>query len=136
MTFFRTLILLCAPLGLFAQFDITRGTWYNENRTGRLQFFIKEAKLYAKIVWVEDNARKDERNPDPKLRQRPLIGLVNLTGFTPADARNWSGGKIYDPESGKTYSSKIKVLSDRELEVRGYIGSPVLGKSTRFTKAD
>ena len=48
----------------------------------------------------------DERNPDPKLRTRPILGLVVLSGFTDK-GKDWRG-RIYDPEGGKWYKSILK----------------------------
>lgn len=47
----------------------------------------------------------DERNPDHKLRKRPVQGLEVLSGFTDA-GKDWRG-RIYDPEAGKWYKSIV-----------------------------
>lgn len=47
----------------------------------------------------------DERNPDPKLRTRPVLGLEVLSGFTDR-GKDWRG-RIYDPEAGKWYKSIV-----------------------------
>jgi uncharacterized protein (DUF2147 family) len=52
-----------------------------------------------------DGAPTDSRNPDPKLRARPIQGLEILSGF--ADAGKTWRGRIYDPEAGKWYKSII-----------------------------
>ena len=64
---------------------------------------------------------KDARNKDPALRGRTLKGLQlfrGLKGGPPA----WSGGSIYNPDDGKTYSAKLKMTDDRTLQVSGCIG--------------
>jgi uncharacterized protein (DUF2147 family) len=61
----------------------------------------------------------DIKNPDPALRSKPLAGLALLTGF--ADAGELWKGSIYDPESGKTYNSKVSRNSDGTLKVQGCI---------------
>ena len=38
-------------------------------------------------------------------------------------------GRIYDPESGKTYQSKMKVNGKGQLEIRGYIRIPMFGRT-------
>ena len=121
---------------LLAQIDLTDGTWYNEQRTGRIQFFKEESKLSGKIIWLKNAQVKDKENPDTKLRDRPVLGITALHGFVSRDNKTWTGGKIYDPESGKTYSSKITMVNKNELELRGYIGTPLLGRSTKFIRAD
>ena len=61
----------------------------------------------------------DVENADPALRSRPLVGLPLLTGF--GDAGSHWKGTIYDPESGKSYTSKISRNSDGTLKVQGCI---------------
>ena len=61
----------------------------------------------------------DERNPNPALRNRPIVGLPVLSGFSDA-GRDWRG-RIYDPEAGKEYRSIVKKLPDGTLQVQGCI---------------
>ncbi|MET0248742.1 MAG: DUF2147 domain-containing protein [Sphingobium sp.] len=61
----------------------------------------------------------DIKNPDTQLRGRPLVGLVLLSGFKQA-GEHWKG-TIYDPESGKSYSSKASRNADGTLKVQGCI---------------
>jgi uncharacterized protein (DUF2147 family) len=51
-----------------------------------------------------------------------------LTDFSYNDGA-WDDGKIYDPYSGKTYSSTLK-LKDDKLNIRGYIGVSLFGRTT------
>lgn len=61
----------------------------------------------------------DIQNPDPKLRGKPLEGLAILSGFGDIGA-HWKG-TIYDPESGKSYNSKVSRNGDGTLKVQGCI---------------
>ncbi len=61
----------------------------------------------------------DTNNPDPKLRNKPLEGLAILSSFSDAGA-HWKG-TIYDPESGKSYNSKVSRNGDGTLKVQGCI---------------
>lgn len=61
----------------------------------------------------------DVKNPDTQLRDRPLVGLVLLSGFKQA-GEHWQG-TIYDPESGKSYSSKVSRNVDGTLKVQGCV---------------
>ncbi|MFS0773614.1 DUF2147 domain-containing protein [Sphingomonas sp. 1P08PE] len=61
----------------------------------------------------------DINNPDKALRNRPIEGIAILSGFTPADDR-WKG-RIYDPESGRTYRSELRVEGG-QLKVKGCFG--------------
>lgn len=64
-------------------------------------------------------APTDIRNPDPALRSKPLVGLALLSGFE--DAGDIWKGTIYDPESGKSYASKVSRNPDGTLKVQGCI---------------
>lgn len=61
----------------------------------------------------------DIKNPDPALRSKPLVGLAILSGFE--DAGDIWKGTIYDPESGKSYASKVSRNRDGTLKVQGCI---------------
>ena len=61
----------------------------------------------------------DIKNPDPALRTRPIAGMAILTGFT-ANGDRWQG-RIYDPESGKTYRSEL-TRTGGTLTVKGCWG--------------
>ncbi|MGN6820590.1 MAG: DUF2147 domain-containing protein [Sphingomonas sp.] len=60
----------------------------------------------------------DARNPDPKLKNRPLVGLAILTGMT-ASGDGWKGS-IYDPKTGKTYRAVV-ARDGANLKVQGCI---------------
>jgi uncharacterized protein (DUF2147 family) len=75
-------------------------------------------------------ATTDVHNPDPAKRNRPIKGLTILTGFTPAET--WWTGEIYDPKSGKTYTSYLAIEGAR-LKVQGCIGP--LCQTQYWTKA-
>jgi uncharacterized protein (DUF2147 family) len=57
-----------------------------------------------------------------------------MTGFKPAEAGVWEDGTLYDPETGKTYSGTITLQPDGMLRLRGYIGTPLLGRNTIWTR--
>jgi uncharacterized protein (DUF2147 family) len=78
--------------------------------------------------------RTDRNNPDPTLRNRLLAGIEIATGFTYAGKNLWENGKIYDPESGNTYRSKITLRPDNHLELRGFIGISLIGRTVVWTR--
>lgn len=121
--------------------DITQGTWYNDEKTGKIQFYKQGDKIFGKIVWLKEpnengKPRTDKENPDAKLKSRPLIGLVNLKNFKTEGKGVWEDGEVYDPKNGKTYSCKMTLVSPTQLDVRGFIGISIIGRTSKFTKAD
>jgi uncharacterized protein (DUF2147 family) len=99
-------------------------------------------KYYGKIVWLKEpnkngKPKVDDKNPDVKLQNRPVLGLEMLKGFKYNESDNeWSGGTIYNPTSGKTYNSYINFESATKVKVRGFIGASWmgLGKTVYWTK--
>ena len=64
-----------------------------------------------------------------RAQNAPVIGLVILSGLK-KEGTEYSGGQILDPDNGKVYSSKAQLTdSGKKLNVRGYIGAPMLGRS-------
>jgi uncharacterized protein (DUF2147 family) len=63
------------------------------------------------------------------------MGMVLMKDFE-YDAKNvWDDGEIYDPKSGKTYSCKMTLIDPDRLEVRGYIGISLIGRTDNWTRA-
>ena len=117
------------------------GTWTNAEKKATFEIYKCGDKLCGKIVTLtvpNDPAtgkpKTDSMNPDPKLRNRPRLGLVFMQGFEYDDDNKWDDGKIYDPESGKTYSCYMKMNSANSMEVKGYIGFSMIGKSQTWTR--
>lgn len=70
------------------------------------------------------------------LKDAPVIGLVILSGLK-KDGAEYTGGQILDPDSGKVYSSKIRLTDGGEkLNVRGYIGVSMLGRSQIWVRQE
>lgn len=70
------------------------------------------------------------------LKNAPVIGLVILSGLK-KDGADYGGGQILDPDNGKFYSSRIRVSNDgRKLDVRGYIGVTLLGRSQTWHRQE
>jgi uncharacterized protein (DUF2147 family) len=79
-------------------------------------------------------APTDIYNPDPALRGRQLCGLRIGSGFIPHDATHAIDGTIYDPKSGRTYHGQL-TAQGATLDLRGYIGIPLFGRSQTWTRA-
>ena len=75
----------------------------------------------------------DRKNPNPNLRTKPIIGLVMLKDFK-YDDDEWSGGHIYNPSDGKEYKAYMKLKDRNTLNVRGYVGISLLGKTDTWIR--
>jgi lathosterol oxidase len=84
-------------------------------------------QLCGTITWlweaVDAGGRPvlDRNNPDPSLRSQGLVGLSILKGFHATSSGEWNEGTIYDPESGRTYKSKVRLRNADILEVSGCV---------------
>ena len=92
--------------------------------------------LCLKIVGFGDpNARRtDTKNPDASLQKRKLCGLEIGMGFAP-EGEEAKGGKIYDPESGHTYSGSMKLDGADTLKLHGFIVFSILGRTESWQRA-
>jgi uncharacterized protein (DUF2147 family) len=101
-------------------------------------------KFYGKIVWLKEpnkngKPKVDDKNPDPKLQNRPVMGLEMLKGFSfDKSDEEWNGGTIYNPSSGKTYNCYINFETATKVKIRGFIGASWmgLGKTVFWTKEE
>lgn len=100
----------------------------------------EDGKLLGKIESLilepgEDPAPKCDKCEGER-KDQPIIGMVILWGLT-RDGKEWSGGKILDPDNGKTYRCLVEpVEGGAKLKVRGYIGISLLGRTQVWVKAD
>lgn len=76
----------------------------------------------------------DMNNPDPALRSVPILGMDLLADYE-RSGKKWRG-EIYDPESGKTYSSNLRIDRGGDLLIRGYIGAPMFGRTATFVPVE
>ncbi|HEY4318796.1 MAG TPA: DUF2147 domain-containing protein [Herbaspirillum sp.] len=117
-----------SPVGLWKTIDDESG-----KPKSLVRITENDGELSGKI---EKLFRAPDQDQDPKcvkcggaLKDQPIIGMTILTGLK-KDGDSYSGGQIIDPASGKTYKSKLTVAEDgKKLNMRGYIGVPMLGRT-------
>ena len=133
-------ILLVPPVAVSETQGI-EGRWLSGDGDGWIEISVTGDSLVGKIAGSPneqpgDAPRLDELNPDPALRRRPLKGLTIMSGFTyQADGR-WVGGRIYDPNSGKTYKGTIRQVDGNTLKLRGYVGISLFGRTETWKRDD
>jgi uncharacterized protein (DUF2147 family) len=120
------------------------GFWLTEKKDGIIDIFRCGDALCGKLAWFRmapndaSNPRGlDVKNPDPAQRDRPLCGLVFMSGFKSVSPDSWEDGRVYDPDNGDTYHAIMRLRADGTLELHGYIGITLFGRSevwTRYTQ--
>jgi uncharacterized protein (DUF2147 family) len=132
------LLLLALPVPLLADADEIAGTWLSGDGDGLVAIRLEDGVIRAKILGSpnerSDRAKTDVNNPDPALRGRRLIGLEIFKNFRYDGNGEWSGGSIYDPNSGKTYRCKLRLVDPDTLKVRGFIGIALIGRTETWTR--
>lgn len=146
------LLICCAAILLTATTSFGDGSpevlghWKSAGNSSKVEIFPCGEKLCGKVVWMKNPnfvdakdgpvgaPKYDRRNPDPALRSRPILGLQVIEGLTAAGNDTWEHGKCYDPESGNTYRCKMHLTSPERLEMRGYVGIPLFGRTYALTR--
>lgn len=120
--------------------DMLMGKWLTAAGDMQVQIVQASGKFSGRIVWLKDpNDEKgkpllDDKNPDQSLNRRPLMGTEVLKGFNYTEDGVWEGGTIYDPKTGKTYSCTISLMSRDKINVRGFVGISLLGRTETWSR--
>lgn len=140
------LLLLSATTPFSAGPSGILGIWRTERDESKVEIYRCGEKLCGSIIWLKNPIYTDSRdgqvgtpiidrkNPEPALRSRPLVGLQILGGFSEEGVDTWGKGTCYDPKSGMTYRGKIHLSAPDRLELRGFIGIPLFGRSSLWTR--
>lgn len=143
-TFFTGLLLLMvtAVMAQGIPADKIAGVWLTEDKDLKIEIFKTGDTYSGKLLWAKDmfeadgkTPKKDTENPDKKLRGRSRQGIVNITGLTYTDGA-YTSGELYSPKDGDTYSLKAVLKTVNNLEVRGYKGVSLLGKTIKWTRIE
>lgn len=116
------------------------GVWLLDNRKVAIRIESCAGTLCGRIVWLkkpfdsEGRPKRDRHNPDAMARQRPLCGIEVLSGLKPTGDGRWEDGTIYNPQNGETYTASLRAKSGDVLDVRGYIGFPLFGRTLVLTR--
>lgn len=118
------------------------GKWMSDRKDLLVEVFKTNHGYAARILWFDVRGMPlpkldqyfDTLNPNPKLRTRPWIGLEVVSDLVFNGLNEWRNGTMYDPNSGKTYRSYIRLNSPHELKIRGYWGIELLGRDMVFYK--
>lgn len=118
--------------------DAVTGIWLTAAEDGYVQIFEEDGRYHGKTVGAPpgegDPDATDEHNPDPGKRDRSLLGIRVLKGFEYDGEGTWVDGRAYDPDNGKTYKGKMWLDDSGRLNMRGYIGISLLGRTETWTR--
>lgn len=95
--------------------------------TGRIEKLLNPSEPDPKCTKCTDD-RKDQK----------IEGMTILTGLKAnGDATEWDDGQILDPNNGKLYKAKMKLVEGgKKLEVRGFIGVSLFGRTQTWLREE
>jgi uncharacterized protein (DUF2147 family) len=133
---FKRLGLLAMFLTLFggvssaqAQSGDPSGVWLTQAGDARVRVRQCGGGICGNVIWLREpndpatgQPAIDNKNPNPALAKRPIVGMVLFNAMQPSGASRWSG-TIYNADDGKTYASNIAMTGPDSLRVEGCIGA-------------
>lgn len=105
------------------------GIWLTQAGDAKVRVSRCGGGLCGTVIWLREpidpatgKPQVDDKNPNPALARRPIIGLSLFSGMRSVGPNRWSG-HIYNADDGKTYASNIAVSGPSTLKVEGCVGS-------------
>jgi uncharacterized protein (DUF2147 family) len=136
---------LLAASSAMAQDASPIGVWKTiDDETGKPKSLVRITESNGELRGkIEKLFREAGEDPNPKcekcegnLKDQPVIGMTIITGMK-KDGSEYNGGHILDPNNGKVYKSKLTVVDGgKKLDVRGYIGVPMLGRTQTWVRQE
>jgi uncharacterized protein (DUF2147 family) len=111
------------------------GNWLTEKHDGIIQISVAgDGSYQGRIAGGNDPQRLDQHNPDDTRRSHTLLGQTIFQGMKYDGDGKWTGGTIYDPDSGRSYKCRLELLDQNRLQVHGFVGFALLGRSQVWTR--
>jgi uncharacterized protein (DUF2147 family) len=117
------------------------GIWLTTGKEpAKIQIYKSGNEYFGKIIWLKNpldtsgKPKTDVNNPDKNKQSELIIGLVILKDFKFNGESGWRSGDIYDPESGKIYSSYLYLKDKNTVNVRGYVGLSLFGRTETWER--
>lgn len=135
------LFLIVSGLKLSAQNkDAIVGNWFTSKHDAKIEIYKRGDAYFGKLAWFKEEndasgkPKLDVKNPNQSLKNRTLLNLEFLKNFVYKGENTWENGEIYDAQSGKTYSSKISMSGNDQLNLRGYVGVSLFGRTEIWSR--
>jgi len=134
-------VLFVAFLGLFsAQAQSVVGKWKTvDDETGEAKSIVEitesGGKIYGKVVEILNPAKKNAKCKDcsGEDKDKPILGLTIIKGLKKS-GNEYADGKILDPNKGKLYKCTVKLDGSDKLDVRGYVGISLIGRTQTWSR--
>jgi uncharacterized protein (DUF2147 family) len=139
------IVALMFLINSFASFgqnpDAILGKWITTTGNCIVEVYKQNRDYKAKVLWFKEGKKRmadytDEKNPNPALRNRKLLGMDVVNGLHyDTNQKEWVDGHIYDATSGKEWDSVVWLTDDHLLKVKGYWVFKFLSQTKTFKRA-
>lgn len=111
-------------LGIWKNIDDVSG-----QAKSHIELYLKDGKLFGKVIELLPAATTTICNDCPGEKAgKSLIGMDIVWNMLPK-AKGWESGQIVDPKNGKVYNCFMELETPDRLNVRGYVGISLFGRS-------
>ena len=128
--------LLGAPTAKAQAGGEVTGIWLTQAGDAKVRVSKCGAGICGVVVWLRNplnpatgKPQIADRNPNPSLAKRPIIGLALFSGMAPSSPNKWSG-EIYNADDGNSYVSNIAMTGLDALKVEGCVGALCGGENS------
>jgi uncharacterized protein (DUF2147 family) len=105
------------------------GIWLTQAGDAKVRVSKCSGGICSVIVWLKEpinpatgKPQVDDKNHNPSLAQRPMIGLPLFSGMQPTGPSKWSG-QIYNADDGNSYASNVSMIGPDSLKIEGCVGA-------------
>jgi uncharacterized protein (DUF2147 family) len=123
-----TALLGAAPAKAQAGGEVS-GIWLTQQGDAKVRVSKCGGGICGVVIWLRapinpatGKPQVDDKNPNPALAKRPVVGLPLFSGMHPSGPNKWSG-QIYNADDGSTYASNVSVSGPDTLKVEGCVGA-------------
>jgi Uncharacterized protein conserved in bacteria len=132
MVFFKKHFYLVISLLIFSSFtgistaQSIEGVWFTEKDEAKVHIYKNSDGLYeGKLIWTEEKSERTEK----------ALGIIVLKDAKKINDKKYEG-IAFLPQTNKEYNCIVTIKNKNELDLRGYVGIPVFGKTTRWTRTE
>lgn len=135
------IILFVAVTGIFSiQSQSVTGKWKTfDDETGEAKSIVEiteeRGKIYGKVIEILNPAKKNSKcqKCPGEDKDKPILGLTVIKGLS-KEGSEYTNGKILDPNKGKLYKCVVSIDGSDKLNVRGYVGVSLLGRTQTWMR--